>query len=185
MSSSSSWNGRARSRLLACTLAACCAALPPVAQAGWRDDAHLQALVGEGEAHFWGLRLYRARLWSGVGGFDPRRPFALELTYLRPVRRERIVQASIDEIRRIAGAAVPAQRLEGWRELLERTFVDVDAGETVTGEYRPDQGVRFYRGERLLADIPDADFARAFFRIWLDENTREPRLREQLLGVTR
>lgn len=35
---------------------------------------------------------------------------------------------------------------------------------------------------RLVGTIADAEFARAFFSIWLDPRTREPRLREQLTG---
>jgi hypothetical protein len=47
----------------------------------------------------------------------------------------------------------------------------------------PNQGVRFYHDGRLLREVADVEFARAFFAIWLDEHTSSQRLRSQLLGL--
>jgi hypothetical protein len=37
--------------------------------------------------------------------------------------------------------------------------------------------------DKPIGNIDDAEFARAFFAIWLDPKTSEPSLRKQLLGL--
>jgi len=44
-------------------------------------------------------------------------------------------------------------------------------------------GCRFYVGDQLQHEIRDPEFAEAFFAIWLDPRTRDPELRQQLLGL--
>jgi hypothetical protein len=162
------------------------------AHAGWRDDLGTPVLVGEGEARYWGLRLYHVALWTDHLPFDASHAFALELKYDRSISRERIVSVSIDEMARLGGAnaddAAVRSRLDTWRALLMRAIIDVHEGDRLVGVYRPGAGARFYaipagQPERQLADIDDDGFAHAFFGIWLDPRTREPRLRMHLLGA--
>jgi hypothetical protein len=61
-------------------------------------------------------------------------------------------------------------------------FPDVAAGDTLTGVHLPERGARFFHNGRLLGEIRDPQFSRAFFAIWLDPRTREPSLRAALLG---
>jgi hypothetical protein len=46
----------------------------------------------------------------------------------------------------------------------------------------PNQGSRFYSRNKLLADIRDPEFAKAFFAIWFDARSKDKDLRAQLLG---
>ena len=59
-------------------------------------------------------------------------------------------------------------------------FPDVQAGDTIIGEYRS-AGAGFHYNGRLLGHIEDTAFARAFFAIWLDARTSAPALRAALL----
>jgi hypothetical protein len=110
-------------------------------------------------------------------------PFALELIYQRTISRDDLVEASVNELKRLGGAAVSAERLATWQAQMQQAFVDVKAGMRITGVYLPGRGARFFVGQRLQHEINDPQFARAFFDIWLDPRTRNPTLREQLLGV--
>jgi len=159
---------------------------PPalLASGRWQDALGAARTLGEGDMRRWGLRIYHARLLGERLPVPGDAPFALELTYYRAITRERIVAASLDEMRRLSGPEAAARQSEAWRQLLERCFVDVRAGDQLTGLYLPGRGVRFYRGEQLLADVPDEQFARAFFAIWLDPRTRDADLRARLLGAT-
>lgn len=151
--------------------------------AGWQDDLGSAQTLGEGDLRQWGFRIYHARL---VGERVPvlgTEPFALELTYYRSISRDRIVSVSIDEMKRLRGDTLAPRQLEQWRQVLERSLVDVHEGDQLTGVYVPGHGVRFYHGEQLLADIDDDAFARAFFAIWLDPRTRDAELRSRLLGA--
>jgi hypothetical protein len=40
-------------------------------------------------------------------------------------------------------------------------------------------------GGRVVGEVPDAEFSRLFFGIWLSPQTSEPGLRQQLIAMTR
>lgn len=151
-------------------------------QASWQESLPEARVVGAGELRLFGFRVYSARLWSAEAPLAAHSPFALELIYHREISREQLVEASVREIRRLYGSRVSAAQLDDWQAQMQRAFVDVAPGERITGVYLPGSGARFYAGTRLQHEVRDAEFARAFFAIWLDPRTRNPQLREQLLG---
>ena len=48
--------------------------------------------------------------------------------------------------------------------------------------HRPGEGALFLTNGRQTGWVPDPDFARVFFGIWLAPTTSEPGLRRQLIG---
>jgi len=169
--------GRGRGWLWAlCLLAAS-------ALGGWQESLPGAREVGAGELRLFGFRIYSARLWSPGRPLAADTPFALELTYHRAISRDELVEASVEEIRRLSGSAVSAAQLAQWQAQMHLAFVDVEPGARITGVFLPGLGARFYVGPQLQHEVRDGDFARAFFAIWLDPRTRNPELREQLLGV--
>lgn len=157
--------------------------LSGTALGNWREALPDARLVGEGELSVFGFRLYSARLWSPAERFDAGQPFALELIYHREISRERLVEVSIEEIRRLHGDRYDAAQLAGWAAQMQRAFVDTTPGSRITGVYLPGSGARFYAGDRLQHEVRDEEFARTFFSIWLDARTRNPELRARLLGT--
>lgn len=149
------------------------------AHAGWRDELADAKPVGQGSMRWFGLKLYDATLYSPTGAYDGKRPHALMLRYARTLKADRIVDASLDQMR---GLGAPTQAFPVWAQHMRRAFVDVNDGDTLTGVHMPGNGARFYAGERLTASIDDPEFARWFFAIWLDPATSEPGLRRQLMG---
>jgi len=145
------------------------------------------ALQGKGEMRWFGLSLYEARLWvpsaasSSTRASPPDGHFALELQYARDITSQRLVEASIDQMKRFG--AIDEQRLGKWKLALERVFPNVKSGDVIVGVLKPNQGAEFYHQSRLSGRIDDLDFARTFFAIWLDERTSEPELRKRLLGL--
>lgn len=142
-------------------------------------------LVGQGSYSWFGLTIYEAYLWSERKTYQPESPmanrFVLELVYERELKGVRIAETSIGEIRKL-GFGTPAQ-LDVWLRMMQDIFPDVRKGTRLSGVYLPGQGARFYLDGRLLKEIPDPEFARAFFSIWLDERTSAARLRSRLLGL--
>lgn len=59
---------------------------------------------------------------------------------------------------------------------------EAKAGDVFDILYNPDQGVRVYRGERLLGAIPGLDFKQALFAIWLGKEPADDGLKEGMLG---
>ncbi|WP_433771437.1 chalcone isomerase family protein [Pseudomonas putida] len=157
--------------------------------ADWREVLPDARLLGSGDMRVFGFSIYSAQFWSPsliVGqplGADV--PFALELTYNRAVSRDDLVEASIKEIRRLSSNSLNSRRMARWEWEMQQAFVDVRAGDRITGVYKPGEGVRFYVGENLQHVVRDEAFAKAFFAIWFDPRTRNPELRAQLLGAAK
>lgn len=153
--------------------------------ASWQESLPGAQVVGAGDLRVFGFRVYTARLLSADTPLNRHQPFALELTYHRTISRDDLVQASIDEIKRTSDASINDEQLAAWREQMTLAFVDVREGMTITGVYIPGREARFYVGEKLQHVVQDPQFAKAFFNIWLSPKTRNPQLREQLLGQQR
>ena len=143
-------------------------------------------LVGQGTMRFLGFEVYRARLWAQPG-FDAdnyaAHPLALELTYQRNFTAEAIAKRSIEEMRRV-GSFTPQQATR-WQQALAAALPDVKPGDRLLGLYRPGAGAVFKMGGRVVGEVPDAEFSRLFFGIWLSPQTSEPGLRQELIAATR
>ncbi|OWY28191.1 hypothetical protein CEJ42_16380 [Herbaspirillum robiniae] len=148
----------------------------------WREALPEAQALGSGEMTWFGLRIYRATLWSAQRPFDATRTFALQLHYHVGIGKERLVSTSIDEMARIGKGLIAADVLERWRTELNDAFVDVAAGDELIGVYLPMQGMELHNQRRLLAKINDIELANAFFGIWLDKATRDEALRKRLRG---
>lgn len=184
MSSSSFCTNADRRRWLgAMLLAALAVSVPCAASSDWRALLPQAQALGGGDLTWFGLRIYRATLWSASRPFDAAQPFALQLHYYRSISRERLVSTSIDEIRRLSPTPLPAATLTRWEALLNTAFVDVRDGDELTGVYLPGKGMQLYDRQRLLVELNDEALARAFFDIWLNPDSRDQRLRQRLIGT--
>lgn len=155
--------------------------LASVAQANPAHTATGGKLCGEGTFRFFGFTLYDAKLYGSCRAPVFEQPFALELKYQRSFTRAQLVQSSLDELERMNALPDEATRTR-WEHDMQQAFADVKAGDTFTGHYHPEEGARFYLNGEPTAQIRDPLFARHFFGIWLDRETRAPGLRASLLG---
>ena len=138
-------------------------------------------LSGQGAFRWFGLKIYDATLWVGENGYqDASAKFILNLSYARELYGEKIAEASMDEIRELGMGSGGQQ--QAWLDKMKALFPDVREGSQISGVYLPGQAARFYLDGKLLGEINDAEFARAFFAIWLDPRTRASGLRKQLLA---
>jgi hypothetical protein len=137
---------------------------------------------GSGEYRFLGLHLYDAQLWSArlPVSFDNR--FALQLTYTTSATRERLATLGLNEMKRLAPTPLSDALVARWRDDMLKAFVDVAPGDWLCGVFLPGTGVRFFANGEPTATIEDPEFARAFFNIWFDPETRAKTLRSKLLG---
>lgn len=145
------------------------------------QDASDWRSLGSGNLRWLGFSIYRASLWApGAERVSLETPFALAIRYERSISSQRLVQTSLDEMKRLGSADEPSRA--AWQSSLEQAFPSVSAGEVIVGVNQPGEGVSFFHQGRLTAQISDVGFAQAFFAIWLDERTREPGLRASLMG---
>jgi hypothetical protein len=141
-------------------------------------------LIGMGEFTWFGLKIYQASLWANdaTWHFDAKddAKFALDLQYARSLHGERIADASLKEMKRMEIGS--PQQQQSWLAAMKSMFPDVEKGTHITGVYLPNHGARFYLNGKLLGEVPDPEFARAFFAIWLDPRTSDQKLRSALLA---
>lgn len=108
-------------------------------------------------------------------------PRRLEIEYFWPVAAEDFGRAA-DAL--LAERLAP-DRLASLRSRLDElhaSYEPVEPGDRYTLTYRPGRGTELARNGRALASIPGADFAEAYFGLWLGPEPIDARLREALLG---
>ncbi len=146
------------------------------------SEAQLQ---GHGLLTWFGLKIYSANLWvskkNNLSQNFLNQHFALELHYQRKLEGAEIAKVSIEEIKRL-NIGTDAQQAV-WLRSMKAIFPNVEKGSHLTGIHLPGEATRFYRDGKFLGEITDPLFGTAFFSIWLDTKTREPALRQALLGM--
>ena len=147
------------------------------------SDAYLS---GQGDFRWYGFKIYDATLWVEKNNFKPSEPisskFILDLCYARDLYGGRIAKSSIEQIRHLGFGTSDQQNV--WLEKMKAIFPDVRKGTHISGVYLPDKAARFYLDGKLLGEVDDPEFARAFFSIWLDMRTSASSLRSQLLNTS-
>ena len=163
--------------VLVCALTASAQTLP---EAIARDVMGL-SLRGGGALRVIGLKVYDVRLWTQMRPFTHAEPFAIELVYDMAFRGKDIAERSVKEIR--AQGIDDETKLRRWGDEMTKIFPDIKQGDALIGVSLPGKEARFYNREKLIATVPDPEFAKAFFDIWLSEKSSEPKLRLKLLGA--
>jgi hypothetical protein len=107
-------------------------------------------------------------------------PKRLEIAYLRDIPREILIEAAEDYFR---ANVPPAQRaaLRGRLDRINALYVDVKAGDRYALSYEPGLGCELSLNGKSLGVISGADFAAAYFGIWLGSGCAKPEFRDALL----
>lgn len=104
----------------------------------------------------------------------------LELVYFRPIKAEDFGPASDRILRRQLSDQEYAE-LAGRLRQFYQLFRKVDPGDRYRLTYIPGQGTELRLNDIILGRIPGADFARAYFGIWLGQAPLDSHFRDQLL----
>ncbi len=133
----------------------------------------------------WVVKVYAAALYlpAGVERFDPTDDVArrLEFSYLVGIEGRDFGPAADS----LMSQNFPGESLAPLRERIERlhaAYVDVKPGDRYALSYVPGRGTELTLNGRRLALVEGADFARAYFAIWLGERPIDDGLRDRLLA---
>ncbi len=131
------------------------------------------------------LKIYDATLHLGTGETSARIfadiPTRLQLRYHRGFTAAEIVKGGEALLARNADTATIAA-LRARLDLINRTYRDVQPGDSYTLTYVPANGTTLRLNGVPLVTIPGHDFAAVYFRIWLGNDPISPALRDGLLG---
>lgn len=135
---------------------------------------------GSGALRWSVFHVYDIDLFAQSDPRDPTADVVLDVTYRRRVASRHIVEASVNEMARLDPAN--AARTASWGEALARLIPDCERGTRLTLVLRRGRSLSLYVDGRRAGEIVNGALAEAFLRIWLDEATAEPALRETLLS---
>jgi len=155
-------------------------AAPPLSATAIAGMPELKVLGG-GQLRVLGFQVYNVYLWTPAGAsFDRSKPYALDLQYLRTFSAKQLAQRSIDEMR---GQGIGSDTVyPKWLAEMERVFADVKDGDRLTGVVTATKASKFFYNGVYRGEVMDPAFADAFFGIWLNEKSSQPRVRNLLLG---
>jgi len=159
------------------------AARPAYAASGvdsWRSQFPDMKFVGSGVLTMLFMDIYQLNLYANEGRYSQRNDFVLEFEYLKPVSKNTIIDASINELTKSDN--VTSTEIKFWKRILDKGIVDMDAGEVASMSFTKTGIVTFYLADSSTVSFEAPKFAKSFSSIWLGENTSHPRLRQRLLG---
>lgn len=107
-------------------------------------------------------------------------PKRLELEYFWSIDRDAIADAGTELLKQNTSAATFAT-LEPRLSNLNALYQDVKPGDRYALTYLPGVGMELAKNDRRLGVVPGADFAAAYFAIWLGENPLDEGFRDALL----
>lgn len=131
---------------------------------------------GEGEMTYLFWTLYNAELYTT----PTRSEQALKIEYYRDIDSKDLVDATQDQWEKLGYSD---NKIKSWIAPLYAMWPDVKEGSTLTIRVSENNQSQFYFDEKPIGTITDKQFGPAFLSIWLSENTSEPTLRKQLLGL--
>jgi hypothetical protein len=142
-------------------------------------------LLGQARLVVFGFNIYDAKLWVepdfSAANYS-REGFALELKYLRQFSGSSIAERSLKEMRRLG--SVSDEKAAQWLALMKQTFPDVKKGDQLIGLHQSDGSASFILNNKTIGQVRDEEFNRLFFGIWLSPQSSEPKMRNELLGLS-
>jgi hypothetical protein len=152
------------------------------ASEGWRAQLQSPTIIGEGTLKVFVWEVYDIRLLSDGAPFSWQRDFVLEFAYKRELTKDRVIEASIKEMRRQKN--ITDSQIERWQEYLQQGIKSVQPATKAALLFTDKGTLTFYYDGKAPVTVTDAAFARAFMNIWLGADTSKTALREALLGLS-
>lgn len=136
--------------------------------------------VGEARMEYLFWDVYDATLYTPSGTYTAKQaPVKFTLTYLRDFDAKDIVKATNEQWQHLG----KPQLSERYADTLLSIWPNIKKGESLTLLTDQQGYSTFFHNENQIGRINDATFAEDFLAIWLSENTSEPTIRNQLLGI--
>ena len=127
---------------------------------------------------FW--EVYDSQLFTPSGSWQGEAPYQLSLRYLRDIPASKLVEET-DKAWRQQGRSHPKQN--EWLEQLNAMWPDIARGDNLVFALNAKGQSAFWFNGRPIGGIEDRDFGALFGGIWLDQDSPQPALRNQLIGL--
>jgi len=139
--------------------------------------------IGAGDFSWFGISLYTAGLWRGDivdQNGNNENTVLLSLKYNKTIPKKRIIKITKQEWQRL-NTGSPEQR-QAWINHLQNILPDVSSGDRLSSLITESGKIRFLHDDKVIGEVVDPEFGRAFLSIWLHPDAKSSGLRNQLLG---
>jgi hypothetical protein len=136
--------------------------------------------VGETRLRVMFFKVYDATLMTDTGNYLDAGTVALQLSYLRDVDAEKLVETTKEQWEKLDYSIGETE--QAWLNELQTIWPDVREGDCLLAYHEPDKGVQFYSADGELGQIESDEFADKFLAIWLDEDSSYRKNRNELIG---
>jgi hypothetical protein len=146
-------------------------------------DVELQ-LIGTGTFRYMFFKLYDGALYMPEG-VDPSDPLAdvakrLELVYARTITAAQFIESGDTILQRNVDPAT-FERIQPMLRQINAAYEDAQEGDVYALTYIPGRGTSLERNGTEVVLIEGAEFAAAYFSIWLGERSAKRSFRDDLL----
>lgn len=146
------------------------------------------SFVGETTLRRYGFHVYDASFWilgdksvdSDSVDYLTKHTYALSITYARKISAQQLLSSTKKEWQRLGFAK--QYPLDAWLMILENIWPSVEKGDQLVVVVTTQGKTTFFNKNNSLGTIDDTNFGPIFLSIWLDENSRFKKNREELLG---
>lgn len=138
-------------------------------------------LIGFYDLKVMGFNIYRIKLWSEKDYFSYQNKFAIDIEYKRNFNKDKLVESSIKEIRRINDVS-DEELLLSYQGQLLKLFSDVKKGDHKILIYSSNSSLKLYHNNTLNGQIVDPKFARYFVDIWLSDKSLYPKMTKAIIN---
>lgn len=128
------------------------------------------------------LKAYDVHLWTDAPAWSMDATFALSIKYNMGFTSEELVERTLEEMKKVE-PGLSGGRLAQFSTPLSRVLPAVKSGDRISALHVPGRPVRFFLNGRATGEMDAADFATAFFGIWLSPRSSEPSIRRDLLRL--
>lgn len=139
--------------------------------------------VGEAKLKvlFWDV--YNSSLYSQTGDYQVGQfPQALKINYLRDIEAKDLIERTQNEWEKLG---IQQDQFKQWIPLLTDIFPDIKKGDTLLLIVNENQESEFFFNGQTIGKITEHNFGTSFLRIWLDENSSYPKVRNKLIGYNK
>ena len=139
--------------------------------------------VGEAKLKvlFWDI--YNSSLYSKTGEYQSEQfPQALKINILKDIDAGDLIKRTQGEWEKLG---IKHEIFSQWIPLLINIFPDIKKGDTLLFSVSENQQSEFFYNGKTIGKITDQTFGKIFLRIWLDENSSYPKVRNQLIGTNK
>ena len=150
--------------------------------------------VGQSDLPLLGAKLFKYYFWTAysIALYGPSQargidliladvPKRLVLVYKRDFEAEDIIKAADKMLRK--NPDVDQNKIQNQLDQINKLYVSIKEGESYALEYEPGKGTTLLKNDVALGTVAGAEFAKAYFGIWLSKYPIDESLRDQLLGI--